>query len=117
MRPRIERPDDLPTLVGVRTALLARARVADVRARSVADEPQLAVELVWPEVLALWALPVVVGRVIGEPGGAVTQRAPVRVRRQPLERERAAAQAAGVPCGKQDFRAHTSLAAAASSSP
>ena len=89
VRPRVERPHDLPAAVGVGAARLARAGVADVGAGAVADEPPLAVELVRPQVLALRAQPVVVRRVVGEAGRAEAQRAAVRVRRQPLERERA----------------------------
>ena len=73
VRPRIERPDDLPPVVGVGAAFLARACVADVGSRAVADEAPLAVELVWPQLLALGADPVVVCRVVREPGGAVAQ--------------------------------------------
>ena len=46
VRPRVQRPDDLAALVGVRAGLLARAAVADVRLGAVAHEPPLVVELV-----------------------------------------------------------------------
>ena len=111
------RPGDLPAVVGVGAAWLAGAAVADVCPGSVADEPELAVERMRPEVLPLRALPVVVHGVVGEAGGAVAERAPVRVRREPLEREGAAREEAGVAGRQQDFRPHASLAAAASSSP
>ena len=94
VRPRVERPDDLAAAVGVGAAMLDRAGVADVRARAVADEPPLAVELVRPELLALGAEPVVVRLVVGEAGRAEAQRTAVGVRREPLEHEGAAGQEA-----------------------
>ena len=65
-----------------------------MRAGAVAHEAQLAVELVRPQLLALRAEPVVVRLVVVEAGGSEAQRAPVRVRRQPLEREGAAGEEA-----------------------
>ena len=47
----------------------------------------------------------------------VDERAPVRVGGQPLEREGAAGQERRIARGEDDLRVHTSLAAAASSSP
>ena len=106
VRPGIQRPDDLAAAVGVGAGLLARAAVADVRLGAVAHQPALVVELVRPEVLALRALPVVVRLVVGEAGGPVAQRAAVRMRRQPLQHERAGHEQAGVAGGQQDLRAH-----------
>ena len=80
--------DDLAPAVGVGAGALARAGVAQVRLGAVAHEAPLVVELVRPQVLALGALPVVVLLVVGEARGPVAQRAPVRVRRQPLEHDR-----------------------------
>ena len=56
--------------------------------------------------------PVVVLVVVGEAGGAVAQRAAVRVRRQPLEHERAERAARGVAGGEQRPR-RSSLSRAA----
>jgi hypothetical protein len=79
--PRVERPHDLPTTVGVGAALLQPAGVADVCAGAVANESAFAVELVRPELLAFGAEPVVVRLVVCEAGGAEAQRASMGVRR------------------------------------
>ncbi len=67
--------------------MFAGACVADVGARPIANEPPLAVELVWPQLLPLRAEPVVMALVVGEPRGSEAKRAPVRVGGEPLERE------------------------------
>ena len=108
-------PDDLAAAVGVGAGVLARAAVADVRLGAVAHQPALVVELVRPQVLAFRALPVVVVVVVGEAGGAVAQRAAVRVRRQPLQHERAGDEQPGVAGGEEHLGRHVSLAAVASS--
>ena len=98
-------------------AVLERAAVADVRLGAVAHEPELVVDLVRPEVLTLGAAPVVVVLVVGEAGGPVAQRAPVRVGGQPLEDERPEDQRRRVDRGQDDFGPHAMRAAVASSAP
>ena len=115
--PRVERPNDLAAAVGVRARLLARAAVADMGLRAVANEPALVVELVRPQVLALGALPVIERLVIGEARRAVAQRAPMRVGREPLENERPEREQGRVSRRQQDLGVHVTFAAAASASP
>ena len=88
-----------------------------MRAGAVAGEPALVVELVRPQVLALGAAPVVQLLVVGEAGGAEAQRAPVGVRRQPVERHRHQEQEHGVAAAQKRLGAPVSLAAVASCSP
>jgi hypothetical protein len=115
VRPRVQRTHDLAAAVGVRAVGLARAAVADVRLRAVADEAALLVELVRPQVLAFRAAPVVVRSIVGEASGAVAQRAPVGVRRQPLQAERTEHERAGVGGGEYGLGVHVTFAALASS--
>src|SRR5690242_148375 len=84
MGPRVKRTDDLASPVRVGAATLHDARVAGRGASSVPNEALLLVELVRPELLALWAQPVVVIALVGKPCSAKAQGAPVRVRRKPL---------------------------------
>ena len=101
VRPGVQRPDHFAPAVRVGARVLARAAVADVRLGPVAHEPALGVELMGPEVLALGALPGVLVRVVGEARRAVTQRAPVGVRRQPFERAGAEQQCRRVAVASQ----------------
>ena len=115
VRPGIERADDLAAAVGVGARRLDGAAVADVSLGAVAHQAPLVVELVRPQLLALGALPVIVLLVVGEARGPVAQRAPVRVRREPLDRGRRREQEDGVAAREDRLRAHVSLAAVASS--
>ena len=85
--------------------------------RAVAQQPPLVVDLVRPQVLALRAAPVVVLGVVLEAGGAVAQRAAVRVHRQPLEHAGGDEQEDRVPRGEDRFGRHGVVFAAAASSP
>src|SRR5262245_21251946 len=116
MRPGVERANDLPAVVRIGAAAFARARVADLGACPVADEPPLSVELVPPQVLALGAEPVVVRLVVREPGRAKAKRTLMGVGRKPLDREGRAGEEGGVARREEHFGAHVSLAAAASCS-
>ena len=115
VRPGVDRAHDLAAVVGVGAALLERAAIADVRSCAVAHESSLVVEFVGPEVLALGADPDVMVGVVVESGGAVAQRAPVGVCRQPLQHAGRDEQGERVARREQGLRAHLTLAAAASS--
>jgi hypothetical protein len=115
--PRIDGTHDLATFCGIGAAVLRRAGVAYMGTGSVADEAPFTVEFVRPEVLALGTQPVVVGLVVDEAGGAVAQRAAVRVCGEPLERERRRGQRRRVDEREEGFGRHVILAAVASSSP
>ncbi len=115
VRPGVEWPNDLPPVVRVGAALLDGAGVADVCARPITHEPTLVVEVMWPQVLALGAAPVVAVGVVDEAGGAEAERASVRVRRKPFEEECGEQQEARIAGRENGFRAHVILAAAASS--
>src|SRR5438876_8574159 len=79
VRPGVERPDDLPTMVRVGTPWLTGAAVAHVGASAVPDDAQLEVEFVRPEMLSLRTLPAVVIGVVRETGGAIAKRTSVCV--------------------------------------
>ena len=87
MRPGVEHPRDLATGVRIRAVGLARARVADVGAGSVADQPQLRIGLDPLKPLTLRALPGVELLVVGEAGGAVELGAAMRMPRKQIESE------------------------------
>jgi hypothetical protein len=117
MRPGVERSHDLTPLVGVGTASLHRACIADVCASLVTDESPFAVELVRPKLLALWTEPEVMRVVVAEAGSTEAKCAPMRVRGEPFQQERAESQEAGIGGGEEGLCAQVNLAAAASSSP
>jgi hypothetical protein len=85
--------------------------------RAEAHDTELAIERVRPEELALRTLPMVVHVVVREPGRAEPKSAAMGVCGEPLERERPDREAGRIGRGEHDLRSHTSLAAAASSSP
>jgi hypothetical protein len=106
-RPGVERAHQLAAVVGIGAGRLGRADVADVRARSVAGDAELVIELAQVQVLSLRTFPGVEVSMEAEAAGAVAVGARVRVAREQVERDGRHDQAAAVDRCQHDLDVET----------
>jgi len=102
-RPGVERAHQFSAVVGIGANRLGRAVVAYVRARSVAGDAELVVELTQMQVLSLRTLPGVEVGVEAEAAGPVAVCARMRVAREQIEHDGGRDQAAAVDRCQHDL--------------
>jgi hypothetical protein len=102
-RPGVKRAHQLSAVVGIGANRLGRAGVAHVRARSVAGDAELVVELMQMQLLSFRALPGVEVGVEVEAAGPVAVCARMRVAREQIEHDGGRDQAAAVDRCQHDL--------------